>query len=105
MDKETFLTFAGELRSAAAAYYAGDGSQLMDDATYDAGIRQLRAVATEHGWTEADDLLTQVAGGQAGGDVPHETPMLSLANAMDDAELMAFFDRVANKTGMLPDRI
>jgi len=100
MDKETFLTLADELRAAAAAYYAGDGSQDMDDATYDAGIRQLRAAAAEHGWSDADDLLTQVAGGQAGGDVPHARPMLSLDNAMDDDELAQFFARVASKTGI-----
>lgn len=101
---------ADRLRSAAAAYYSGDGTQLMDDATYDAGIRELRTMSAEHGWTDADDLLTQVAGGQgsigrdgAGSDtdgVPHEVPMLSLDNAMDDDELQAFFDRVAHKTGV-----
>jgi DNA ligase (NAD+) len=105
MEHDEFDELAKRLRSAAAAYYAGDGSQLMDDATYDAGIRALRGAAAEHGWSDADDLLEQVAGGQAGGDVPHEVPMLSLDNAMNDDELKAFFDRVANKTGMLPDRI
>ena len=105
MEHDEFTALAKRLRSAAAAYYAGDGSQLMDDATYDAGIRALGASAAEHGWSDTDDLLEQVAGGQAGGDVPHEVPMLSLDNAMDDDEMKAFFDRVAAKTGMLPDRI
>jgi len=105
MEHDEFLALAERLRAAADAYYFGVGTQLMDDAAYDAGVRELRDAAAAHGWSEADDLLEQVAGGQAGGDVPHEVPMLSLDNAMDDDELLAFFDRVANKAGMLPDRI
>ena len=77
----------------------------MDDATYDAGIRQLRGAAEEHGWDDADDLLYEVAGGQAGGDVRHEVPMLSLDNAMDDDEMRAFFDRVGAKTGIPGDQL
>lgn len=95
-----FTALADKLRSAAAAYYSGDGAQLMDDATYDTGIRELRSLAGEHYLTEADDLFTQVAGGQDGGDVSHATPMLSLDNAMDDAELDAFFARVSTKLGI-----
>ncbi|MHB8318140.1 MAG: NAD-dependent DNA ligase LigA [Acidimicrobiales bacterium] len=104
MDHNDFVELTNQLRSAARAYYAGDGSQLIDDASYDVGIRKLQAAAVQHGWTDADDLLTQVAGGQAASDgVPHEVPMLSLDNAMNDAELQAFFDRVAHKTGITPE--
>jgi DNA ligase (NAD+) len=98
-----FLALAAELRSGAAAYYSGDGRQTMDDATYDAGIRQLRAAAEANGWTEADDLLYEVAGGQSDGDVPHARPMLSLDNAMDYDELQSFLRRVAAKTGIAED--
>ena len=49
MEHDEFTALAKRLRSAAAAYYAGDGSQLMDDAIYDAGIRALRGAAAEHG--------------------------------------------------------
>jgi DNA ligase (NAD+) len=102
-----FSALADKLRAAANSYYSGEGTQLMDDATYDTGIRELRTLATEHGWSDADDLLTQVAGGQgSAGDtdgVPHEVPMLSLDNAMNEVELQAFFDRVSHKTGMPPD--
>lgn len=42
-------TLTGKLRSAAATYYSGDGTQLMDDATYYAGIRALRGAAEKHG--------------------------------------------------------
>jgi DNA ligase (NAD+) len=105
MDRTSFAELADRLRDAAAAYYSGDGTQTMDDATYDAGIRQLRLAAEEHGWDDADDLLYEVAGGQAGGDVRHEVPMLSLDNAMDDDEMRAFFDRVAAKTGIPDDQL
>ena len=105
MNQSAFRSLAEDLRAAAAAYYQGDGSQVLDDATYDAGIRRLRASAEESGWTDADDLLNEVAGGQAGGDVPHEVPMLSLDNAMDDDEMRAFFDRVAAKTGVPEDQL
>ena len=107
MDRTSFTELADRLRDAAAAYYSGDGTQTMDDATYDAGIRQLRGAAEEHGWDDADDLLYEVAGGQgaASADVPHVAPMLSLENAMDPAEERAFLDRVANRTGVLPERI
>ncbi len=97
---DKFTDLAAELRAAAAAYYAGGGSQLMDDATYDVGIRRLREAANEHGWSEADDLLSQVAGGQGAGDIPHVAPMLSLDNAMDDGEMAQFFARVARGVGV-----
>ena len=100
-----FRSLADVLRLAASAYYAGDGEQLMDDASYDAGIRQLRADAEANGWTDADDLLTEVAGGQAGGDVAHAVPMLSIDNAMDDDEVRAFFARVSAKTGTPEDEL
>lgn len=99
-NRHEFSELADRLREAAAAYYTGDGTELMDDASYDAGIRILvRAVGEHPDWDDADDLLTQVAAGTAHGDVPHPSPMLSLDNAMDDVELDAFFSRVAKLTG------
>lgn len=47
--RAAFLDRAAELRAAALAYYSGDGVQLMDDATYDAGISELRAVLNMKG--------------------------------------------------------
>lgn len=98
-DKDAFLALADELRVAASAYYAGDGSQVMDDATYDTKMRCLRDAAEVYGWGDADDLLTSVAGGQGVGDVAHEATMLSLDNAMDDAEMAQFFARVSRGVG------
>jgi DNA ligase (NAD+) len=99
MERTEFTTLCEQLRQAAAAYYEGSGAQLMDDATYDRGVRTLAAEAAANGWDGADDLLGVVAGGQGTGDVPHTSPMLSLDNAMDEAEMAAFFARVEKACG------
>lgn len=102
--KNEFDGFAVRLQDAARAYYSGDGSQLMDDATYDAGIRALRlAQAANPEWGTA--VLTEVAGGEGTGDVAHSAPMLSLDNAMDDDEVRAFISRFARLTSMAPEAI
>ena len=95
---QEFQELADELRSAAAAYYSGDGSQRMDDLSYDKGIRRLQTAATEHGWS--DELLDAVAGGQGSGTVKHDQPMLSLDNCFDDDDLLAFIERVSKKSGI-----
>ena len=94
---EEFQALADELRSAAAAYYAGEGIQELDDYAYDRGIAALRAASESHGWT--DELLETVAGGQGSGTVTHDLPMLSLDNCFDDGDLLAFIERVAKKSG------
>jgi len=49
MEHDEFLVLAERLRAAADAYYFGVGTQLMDDAAYDAGVRELRDAAAAHG--------------------------------------------------------
>ena len=69
---EDFVTLVSRLNEAAASYYAGDGTQLMDDASYDGNIRLLTTVVRTHPeWTEADDSLNSVAAGTSLGNVPH----------------------------------
>lgn len=103
---EDFVTLVSRLNEAAASYYAGDGTQLMDDASYDGNIRLLTTVVRTHPeWTEADDLLNSVAAGTSLGNVPHATPMLSLDNAMDENEQLAFLARVAKLSGADEDAI
>ncbi|MFI6447222.1 NAD-dependent DNA ligase LigA [Kitasatospora sp. NPDC050543] len=73
---------------AAAAYYA-DGSTPLGDDEYDALLRSIAAYESEH----PEQLLPQsptgkVAGGAAGGDVPHSVPMLSLDNVFTPEELI-----------------
>jgi DNA ligase (NAD+) len=101
-----FVALVTRLSEAAATYYASSGIQLMDDASYDAGIRLLSTATAAHPeWTEADDLLNSVAAGTAQGDVPHATPMLSLDNAMDVDEQSAFLARVAKLSGKSENKI
>jgi carbonic anhydrase/acetyltransferase-like protein (isoleucine patch superfamily) len=92
MSRGAFLALLGELQAAAAAYYDGDGAQLMDDATYDRGVEMLESAARSQGWHEAEEFLGTVQG--ASGDDVHLRPMLSLDKAMDDEET-AVADRVA----------
>ncbi|MHB1973817.1 MAG: NAD-dependent DNA ligase LigA, partial [Acidimicrobiales bacterium] len=97
MDHDAFLALLAELEAASAAYYDGDGSQLMDDATYDARVEALSSASRVGGWHEADQFLGAVQG--AGGDVAHLRPMLSLDKALDDEEMLAFFARVERHVG------
>jgi DNA ligase (NAD+) len=66
---------------------------IVDDATYDALYRELQALEAEHPDLVRPDAPTQRVGERASGDfasVPHQTPMLSLANARSDEELRAW---------------
>lgn len=101
---DDFDRLAAYLQRAASAYYHGNGSQVMDDATYDAGIRALQAAQAAHPtWTAP--VLTDVAGGEGAGDVAHSAPMLSLDNAMSDEEVRQFIDRLERLTGADPQSI
>lgn len=78
--------------AAAAAYY-NTGTQLIPDVEYDALIDRIAGdVAAHPGW-DARGLLSTVAGGVGGGDVPHPSPMLSLAKAVGDDAVVGFITR------------
>ncbi len=96
---------AEELRSALAdanyGYYVLDDPPLSD-AEYDALIRELRALEAAHPELLTPDSPTQRVSGQAAGQfakVRHPQPMLSLANAMDEAELHEWRERVLRLLG------
>ncbi len=85
-----------EIRAHDHAYYLLD-APTVDDATYDALMRELRALEEEHPELQSDDSPTRRLGGAASarfGEVRHLQPMLSLANARDGAELQAWDERV-----------
>ncbi|MCP4038462.1 MAG: NAD-dependent DNA ligase LigA [bacterium] len=77
-------------------YYVEDRPEITD-AEYDALFRELQTLETEHSqWARADSPTLRVGTPPAEGfeTHPHLSPMLSLDNAMDEAEMRAFVDRV-----------
>ena len=84
------------------AYHVLDAPEI-DDATYDALLRELRELEGERPDLARDDSPTQLVGGAATTDFapyPHAVPMLSLANAFDAGELRAFDARVTKLAGV-----
>ena len=71
----------------------------ISDAQYDALMRELRQIEEEHPQLITPDSPTQRVGAEpveGFAEVHHLRLMLSLANAFDDEELMAWHQRVAN---------
>lgn len=93
MDHRDPARRAAELRAAIEEanyrYYVLDAPTLSD-AEYDALMRELRALEAAHPELITPDSPTQRVGGEASGlfaRVRHPQPMLSLSNAMNEAEL------------------
>jgi DNA ligase (NAD+) len=85
-----------QLRAWDRAYYLQD-APVVDDATYDAALRELRELeAVDPALVRPDSPTQRVGGGVSGGftEVRHLLPMLSLANARDDDELLAWDQRL-----------
>ena len=101
MSAERVAELTGQLRAWDRAYYLED-APVVDDATYDAALRELRALEDADPVLRRPDSPTQrVGGGVASGfaEVAHLLPMLSLANARDDDELLAWDQRVRKLLG------
>ncbi|HNR86922.1 MAG TPA: NAD-dependent DNA ligase LigA [Spirochaetota bacterium] len=76
-------------------YYELD-SPLVDDAEYDAAMRELAALEAAHPELAREDSPTRRVGGARSstfGEVRHDPPMLSLGNVFDAAELADFDER------------
>lgn len=93
MDHRDPARRAAELRAAIEEanyrYYVLD-APILSDAEYDALMRELRALEAAHPELITPDSPTQRVGGEASGlfaKVRHPQPMLSLGNAMNEAEL------------------
>ncbi len=85
-----------ELRRHEHLYYVLDQPEISD-AEYDALIHQLRDLEERHPELAAADSPTQRVGGKPREGfvkVPHSSAMLSLDNALNEAELRAFDSRV-----------
>ncbi len=80
-------------------YYVRSSPEVTD-AEYDALMRELHAIEAEHPELVAPDSPTQrVSGAPAEGfdEVTHRLPMLSLGNAFNEEELVAWHSRAAEQ--------
>src|SRR5690606_26232814 len=87
-----------EIRVHNHRYYVLD-APTISDAQYDGLMRELEALEAEHPEWVTPDSPTQRVGAapMAGFDtVAHSVPMLSLGNAFEDDELIAFDKRVGD---------
>jgi DNA ligase (NAD+) len=85
-----------EISRADIAYYVHD-RPTIPDAEYDRLLRELQLLEAEHPELVSADSPTQRVGGaprREFAEVRHAVPMLSLANAFDEAEVLAFDLRV-----------
>ncbi|HPM78561.1 MAG TPA: NAD-dependent DNA ligase LigA [bacterium] len=86
-------------------YYEQD-APLIADAQYDALLRELQQLETQYPTAAAPDSPTRTVG-YAPLDkfdkVEHRTPMLSLQNAMNEAELREFDQRIKRFLNLPPD--
>lgn len=81
------------------AYYVAD-DPVVDDATWDAAFSELRAIEAAHPELASADSPTARVGGPARSgfeQVTHPEQMLSLGNARDERELLAFDSRVKRR--------
>ncbi|MFE7326943.1 NAD-dependent DNA ligase LigA [Streptomyces sp. NPDC057565] len=98
-DAASYAAAVEEASAAAAAYYAAGESTLDDDA-YDRLVRGIAAYEEEH----PEDVLAasptgKVAGGAAGGDVPHTVPMLSLDNVFSAEQFATWTASLERRIG------
>src|SRR5271157_5601756 len=90
-----------ELRRHERLYYVLDQPEISD-AEYDTLMRQLQRLEAEHPELATPDSPTQRVGGKPREGfvkVAHSSAMLSLDNALNEAELRAFDSRVRELLG------
>ncbi len=90
-----------QIRQHERAYYVLDKPEISD-AEFDALFLELRRLEDEHPELVTADSPTQRVGGEASDQfakVRHSSPMLSLQNAFDEAEIRAFDRRVREAVG------
>ena len=90
-----------QIRHHEHAYFVLDRPELSD-AEFDALVLELRRIEEQHPDLVTADSPTQRVGGEASeqfAKVRHRSPMLSLQNAFDEAEIRAFDKRVRAAVG------
>ena len=98
---DRITTLRDELRQHNYRYYVQD-EPTISDAEYDALMRELRELEAAHPELVTPDSPTQRVGAAAAerfAKVQHPQPMLSLSNAFDRADLVAWRDRVVKLLG------
>src|SRR5580692_9628933 len=86
-------------------YYVLDDPEISD-AAFDALMRELKALETEHPGLVTADSPTQRVGGKAEGSfgkVAHSRPMLSIDNVNSEEELREWVRKVEELAAKLPD--
>lgn len=107
MDRESYEQKVSLLIRWAEEYYVAD-APVVPDAVYDQLFRDVQAVEAAHpDWTRLDSPCLRVGGRvlEAFSQVQLTTPMLSIDNALDDAEAEAFVARVAAALGENVDAV
>ncbi len=95
-----------ELRTAIALYdfhYYVQDAPIIPDAEYDALFRSLQQLEQQYPQLITPDSPTQRVGApplKAFAQLPHQTPMLSLANAFSEDEVTAFDRRIREALGV-----
>ena len=91
-----------QLRMHNVAYYENDAPTISDH-DYDMLLRELRDLEEEYPQLRTADSPTQMVGGRAAGrfrQVRHAAQLLSLDNAFNEADLIAFLERL-RKNGVV----
>jgi DNA ligase (NAD+) len=104
--REEIERLRADLRRHEYLYYVLDQPEITD-AEYDALMRRLRQLEAEHPELASPDSPTQRVGGQPREGfvkVRHSSPMLSLDNALNEAELRDFDRRVRELLAGAPFR-
>ncbi|WP_280568073.1 NAD-dependent DNA ligase LigA [Chromohalobacter sp. 296-RDG] len=95
--RERAASLRQQLEDANHQYYVEDDPQITD-ADYDALLRELQSLEAEHPELVTPDSPTQRVGAPPDNGFPeirHAVPMLSLDNALNEDELIAFGSRIA----------
>lgn len=104
--KDRITSLTKELLKHSYLYYI-DSNPIIPDAEYDRLFRELQSLEEQYPEYRLPDSPTLRVGAPAATEfksVKHEQPMLSLDNAMDEEELLAFLARVEKGlTGSFPE--
>lgn len=104
---EQWQKLADTIRRHNALYYQHDAPEISD-AEYDALFRELQALEGAHPELITPDSPTQKVGAaplEKFAKVRHSMPMLSLANAFDEADVADFIERDKRYLGLGPDEV